>query len=98
MMNAWEPSNINEVSGFKWSRKTMGQVNEFPLSVMDMRNQYLERWKISMKKISASICMKPSEHEHISKSHGAAELCGQIIDSIYDLLNAKGDITQGYLR
>ena len=50
MMNAWEPSNINKVIGFRWSRKTMGQVNEFPLSVMDMSNKYRERWKISMKK------------------------------------------------
>jgi len=74
MMNAWEPSNINEVIGFKWSRKTMGQVNEFPLSVMDMRNKYRERWKI---KNEENICVdlrEPSKHGCILKSHKAAEL------------------------
>ena len=54
MMNAWEPSNINKVIGFRWSRKTMGQVNEFPLSVMDMSNKYRERWKIKNEENSAS--------------------------------------------
>ena len=54
MMNAWEPSNINKVIGVRWSRKTMGQVNEFPLSVMDMSNKYRERWKIKNEENSAS--------------------------------------------
>ena len=33
--------------------------------------------------------MKRSEHEHISKSQGAAELRMQLIISIYEVLNAK---------
>ena len=42
--------------------------------------------------------MKPSEHKHISKNQEAAELCVQLITSIYELFNAKGDITPVYLR
>ena len=41
---------------------------------------------------------KQIEHKHVSKSQGAAELCVQLIMTIYEDLNAKGDITQGYLR
>ena len=42
--------------------------------------------------------MKPSEHAHISKSQGAEELRVQLVTSICELFNAKGDITPGYLR
>ena len=86
MMNAWEPSNINKVIGVRWSRKTMGQVNEFPLSVMDMSNKYRERWKISMKKISALMCV--NQVRCISKSHKAAELGIHVITSIQEVLTA----------
>ena len=62
------------------------------------RNNTFRNARYRFRKISASICMKRSEHEHISKSQGAAELCIQLITSIYEVLNAKGTLPQGYLR
>ena len=70
----------------------MRRVNNFPSSVVKYENNTFRNARYLLRKISASTCMKPSYNEHISKSQGAAQLRVQLITTIYDLLNAKGDI------
>ena len=98
ILSTCEESKTDKVIGLIYVWTIMRRVNDIHHQWWNTRNNTFRNARYRLRKISASISIKQSEHKHVSKSQGAAELCVQLIMSIYEVLNAKGDITQGYLR
>ena len=89
ILSTCEESKTDKIIGLIYVWTMMPRVNDFPLPVIEYEKQYLQKWKISIKKNIGVICKKRSERGHILKSQGAAELRMQLIISIYEVLNAK---------